>query len=114
MEIMPFGCVIISSCLKASKRYIRQQNDIEHSSKETSSGLPSKNFTNKSHGYLETSSTSDHNFDIVSNSSSPDDDDGILEVCNLSHNDISNATLFSWVANFGASLHILDEASIFK
>jgi hypothetical protein len=52
--------------------------------------------------------------DISPNSSSHDEDDGILEVCNLSHDDIRKVTSFSWAADTGASSPMSDQRSIFK
>jgi hypothetical protein len=99
---------------KLLKRYLPKQKDTEYSGKKTSSGSPSKKLTSKPHGYPETGSTSDNNLDISLNSSSPDDDDGIFEGCNLSHHDISKVTRFSWAEDTGASLHMSDQPSIFK
>jgi hypothetical protein len=71
-------CNHIKLARKLLKRYLRKQKYTEYSGKMTSSGLPGKKLTSKPHGYPETGSTSDNNLDISPNSSSPDNDDGIL------------------------------------
>jgi hypothetical protein len=75
-------CDYVKLAGKLLKRYLRKQKDTEYSGKKTSSGSPSKKLTSKPDGYLETGSISNNNLDISPNSSSLDDDDEILEVCN--------------------------------
>jgi hypothetical protein len=45
---------------------------------------------------------------------SSDDNDEILEVCNLSHDDFSKVTTFSWPPDTGASSHMSDQPSSFR
>jgi hypothetical protein len=88
---------------KLLKQYLCKQKYLEGSDKKASSWSHSRKPSRKTHGYKATASSSDDNSETSLNSTSSDDNDGILEVCNLSHDNISKATLFSWPADTGAS-----------
>jgi hypothetical protein len=73
-----------------------------------------KNFTRQSHRYKAATSSSDNDLEISLNNRISNDDDEILEACNLSYDDIGKVTPFSWLADTGASSHMSDQPSIFR
>jgi hypothetical protein len=99
---------------KLLKRYIRKQKHLERPDKTVCSRSYTRMPSRQTHRYKATASLSDDNSKTSLNSTSSDDDDGILEVCNLSHDDISKVTPFSYLADTVASSHMFDQPSIFR
>jgi hypothetical protein len=99
---------------KLLKQYLREQKNSHHSGKKISSRTDRKQPTRKTHGYKAAASSPVNDSETLPNNTTSDDDNEIQEVCNLSHDDISKATPFSWPADTGGSSHMSDQSSIFR
>jgi hypothetical protein len=99
---------------KLLKQHSYKPKDLEYFDKKVFSRLYSQKPSRKTPRYKATTFLSNDNSETSLNSTSSDNDDGILEVCNLSHDDISKVTPFSWPTDTGASSHMSDQPSIFR
>jgi hypothetical protein len=88
-------CGHIKLAGKLLKQYLREQKNLHHSGKKISSLTDKKKPTRKTYRYKAAASSSDNDSETLPNNTTSDDDDEILEVCNLSHDDISKVTPFS-------------------